>query len=207
MSIYNYQFELSSCQNFQKRSFDLFFSLFGLVALWWLIFLAFIFSSIETRGSGFFVQQRIGRHGKTINVFKIKTMKMIDGVNSNVTQAGDPRVTYWGAFFRRTKIDELPQLWNVLKGDMSFVGPRPDVPGFADKLEGASRSVLSLRPGITGPATLEYRNEESLLAEQDYPERFNSDVIYPHKVELNIKYIKEWTLIKDIYYIIKTVQG
>jgi lipopolysaccharide/colanic/teichoic acid biosynthesis glycosyltransferase len=108
-------------------------------------------------------------------------------------------------FFRRTKIDELPQLFNVLWGDMSFVGPRPDVPGFADRLEGVDRIILSVRPGITGPASLKYRDEEALLASQEDPERYNREVIWPDKVRINLDYVKHWSFAGDIGYILKTV--
>ena len=112
-----------------------------------------------------------------------------------------------GRLFRRLKIDELPQLINVLLGQMSLVGPRPDVPGFADKLEGDDRLVLSVRPGITGPATLHYRNEEELLADQADPEAYNRDVVWPHKVELNKRYVREYSLSGDIRYILETIFG
>ena len=112
-----------------------------------------------------------------------------------------------GRFFRKTKIDELPQLWNVLLGHMSFVGPRPDVPGYADKLTGVERAVLSLRPGITGPATLKYRDEEEILATQDDPEQYNREVIYPDKVQINLQYIREWSFLGDLRYILATVSG
>jgi len=132
-------------------------------------------------------------------------MRPVESLNSTVTRLGDPRITTLGAFFRRTKIDELPQLWNVLLGDMSFVGPRPDVPGFADALHGNERALLSIRPGITGPATLKYCNEEMLLAAQDDPEVFNREVIWPDKVLINLNYIRNWSLWIDIKYIIRTV--
>jgi len=124
---------------------------------------------------------------------------------TTVTRRGDPRITPLGSLLRRTKIDELPQLWNVLLGDMSFVGPRPDVPGFADILQGEEREMLSIRPGITGPATLKYRDEEELLAAQDDPEGYNRDVIWPDKVKINLNYIRNWSLGRDIGYIVKTV--
>jgi lipopolysaccharide/colanic/teichoic acid biosynthesis glycosyltransferase len=117
------------------------------------------------------------------------------------------RITKSGALFRKTKIDELPQLFNVLFGSMSFVGPRPDVVGFADMLEGEDRIILSIRPGITGPASLKYKDEESLLAEQENPEQYNRDVIWPDKVKINRVYIREWSLRKDVDYIKKTVLG
>jgi len=196
---------LEAFQAFQKRAFDLFFAVLGLLAVWWLILLAWIVASIDTRSNGFFIQKRVGRNGKIFWVVKIKTMHPVAAFDTTVTRRGDPRITPLGAFFRRTKIDELPQLWNVLFGDMSFVGPRPDVPGFADKLQGDERAMLSIRPGITGPATLKYRNEEELLAAQDDPEAYNRDVIWPDKVRTNLQYIQEWSLWNDCCYIFRTI--
>ena len=196
---------LEAFQAFQKRAFDLFFAVLGLLAVWWLILLAWIVASIDTRSNGFFIQKRVGRNGKIFWVVKIKTMRPVAEIDTTVTRRGDPRITPLGAFFRRTKIDELPQLWNVLFGDMSFVGPRPDVPGFADKLQGEERVMLSIRPGITGPATLKYRNEEELLAAQDDPEAYNRDVIWPDKVRTNLQYIQEWSLWSDCCYIFRTI--
>ncbi|MDX1823158.1 MAG: sugar transferase [Thiohalomonadales bacterium] len=189
----------------QKRLFDLMCSALGLFACWWLILVAWIAATIDTRSNGFFIQKRVGRNGKVFRVVKIKTMRPIASLDTTVTRSGDPRITALGAFFRRTKIDELPQLWNVLLGDMSFVGPRPDVPGFADQLQGEERAMLSIRPGITGPATLKYRNEEELLAEQEDPEAYNRDVIWPDKVRINLEYIRNWSLGRDIQYILETV--
>ncbi|MGS4948164.1 sugar transferase [Meridianimarinicoccus sp. RP-17] len=134
---------------------------------------------------------------------KLRTMRPVEG--TTVTRAGDVRITRLGAKLRRYKLDELPQLWNVLIGNMSFVGPRPDVPGFMDKLTGPDRKILLLRPGITGPATLKYRNEEELLASVDDPERYNADVIWPDKVRINLKYLNDWSFSRDIGYIVKTV--
>ena len=134
-------------------------------------------------------------------------MRDIPEFNSNVTTDRDPRITKIGRFFRKTKIDELPQLINVLKGDMSFVGPRPDVPGYADRLQGEDRIILSVKPGITGPATLKYKNEEEILAKVDNPEKYNDEVIWPDKVRINKEYIKNWSLKRDIIYILKTIFG
>jgi len=201
----NYSPKLSASQSFKKRSFDFAVALIGLVAIWWLIILAFLAASFDTRSNGFFVQKRIGKNGKMFNVVKIKSMRPLEGVDTTVTRTGDPRVTPLGAFFRKTKIDELPQLWNVLLGQMSLVGPRPDVPGFADKLEGEERAVLSLRPGITGPATLKYRNEEEILAVQKDPESYNRDFIFPDKVKINVDYIREWSFKQDFKFILLTV--
>ncbi len=198
---------LSAADRFQKRLFDIVLSVVGICLTWWLMLLAWMVASFETKNNGLFMQERIGKEGKPFLVFKIKTMKSVEGVDTTVTTSADSRITKSGVFFRKTKIDELPQFFNVLFGSMSFVGPRPDVPGFADKLEGDDRVILNLRPGITGPASLKYKNEEELLAQQKDPERYNRDVIWSDKVQINKVYIKEWSLKKDIMYIIKTVLG
>ena len=193
--------------NFTKRGFDIVVSFFGLTFSWWLIFIAWIVATFETKSNGFFIQKRVGKDGKIFNVIKIKTMKKVEGIDTTITSSNDVRITKSGKFFRDTKIDELPQLINVLIGDMSFVGPRPDVPGYADKLEGEDRIVLSIRPGITGPASLKYKNEEEILASQNDPKWYNDKIIWPVKVRINKEYIKNWSLKKDIEYIIKTVTG
>lgn len=193
--------------NFTKRGFDIVVSFLGLTFSWWLIFIAWVIATFETKSNGFFIQKRVGKDGKIFNVIKIKTMKKVEGVDTTVTSPNDVRITKSGKFFRDTKIDELPQLINVLIGDMSFVGPRPDVPGYADKLEGDDRIVLSIRPGITGPASLKYKNEEEILASQNDPKWYNDKVIWPDKVRINKEYIKNWSLKTDIEYIIKTVTG
>ncbi len=190
-----------------KRTFDIVGAGIGIVLTWWIILAAWIVASIETGSNGLFVQKRIGRDGKPFLVFKIKTMKPVKGLSTTVTVSGDSRITKSGYFFRKTKIDELPQLFNVLLGSMSFVGPRPDVPGYADVLEGDDRIVLTVRPGITGPASLKYKNEEALLAKQKDPERYNKEVIWPDKVKINKRYIQEWSLLKDLEYLIQTVIG
>ncbi len=190
-----------------KRTFDIVGAGIGIVLTWWIILAAWIVASIETGSNGLFVQKRIGRDGKPFLLFKIKTMKPVKGLSTTVTVSGDSRITKSGYFFRKTKIDELPQLFNVLLGSMSFVGPRPDVPGYADVLEGDDRIVLTVRPGITGPASLKYKNEEALLAKQKDPERYNKEVIWPDKVKINKRYIQEWSLLKDLEYLIQTVIG
>jgi lipopolysaccharide/colanic/teichoic acid biosynthesis glycosyltransferase len=198
---------LHRTQQLQKRTFDIVLSLIGIVLTWWIMFAAWVVASLETGSNGLFMQKRIGHNGKPFKVFKIKTMKSIQGLKSTVTTANDSRITKSGVFFRKTKIDELPQLFNVLFGQMSFVGPRPDVPGFADKLEGEDRIILSVRPGITGPASLKYKDEERILAGQKDPERYNREVIWPDKVRINKVYIREWSMQKDIQYLIKTITG
>ena len=198
---------LSCRQAFMKRFFDFGVALLGIFFLWWLILVAWIMASIDTRSNGFFIQARVGKDGRTVRVVKIKTMRPDTNHVTTITQSGDPRITRLGRLFRKTKIDELPQLWNVLLGQMSFVGPRPDVPGYADRLVGEDRAILSLRPGITGPATLKYRNEEEILAAQEDPVRYNDEVIYPDKVKVNLQYIREWSFLGDIRYILQTVLG
>jgi lipopolysaccharide/colanic/teichoic acid biosynthesis glycosyltransferase len=192
---------------FIKRAFDIVFSLIGIFFTGWIILIAIVIASIETKSFGLFIQKRVGKEGKLFNVFKIKTMKPVEGVESTITTANDMRITKSGKFFRDTKIDELPQFFNVFFGSMSFVGPRPDVEGYADTLEGKERVILSIRPGITGPASLKYRNEEELLAQQANPKEYNDKVIWIDKVAINMSYIKEWSFSKDIDYIMQTVRG
>jgi len=195
---------LSFKDRFIKRAFDIALSLFGIVLTFWIMILAWIVASIETKSNGLFMQKRVGKDGKLFSVFKIKSMKKVDGVDTTVTSTNDVRITKSGMFFRKTKIDELPQLFNVLIGDMSFVGPRPDVPGYADKLEGEDRIILSVRPGITGPASIKYKDEEDILANVENPKWYNDHVIWPDKVKINKEYIRNWSLKKDMEYIVKT---
>jgi len=198
---------LSTTDRVKKRLFDMSLSAVGIGLTWWLILIAWVITSIETRSNGLFIQKRIGKQGVDFWVFKIKTMRKIAENQTTVTTSKDSRITSSGVFFRKTKIDELPQLFNVFLGSMSFVGPRPDVPGFADILEGEDRIILEIRPGITGPASLKYKNEEEILAQQKDPERYNREVIWPDKVAINRTYIKNWSFRKDIDYIIQTVLG
>jgi lipopolysaccharide/colanic/teichoic acid biosynthesis glycosyltransferase len=190
---------------FIKRSFDVILSLIGLFLSWPIILIAWIVATIETKSNGMFSQIRIGENGKPFKIYKIKTMTSSKG--TTITTVNDNRITKYGKIFRKYKIDELPQLWNVLIGDMSFVGPRPDVSGYADKLEGKDRIVLSIKPGITGPASLKYKNEEEILAKVDNPIEYNDKVIWPDKVKINKEYIKNWSLKKDLEYIKKTIKG
>jgi len=198
---------LNSYQAFIKRTFDLVCSICGLAATFWIIIPAWLLATLDTRKNGFFTQDRVGMDGRIFRVIKIRTMREVPGVNTTVTTGRDQRITALGRFWRKSKIDELPQLINVLKGDMSFVGPRPDVPGYADRLEGDDRIVLSVRPGITGPATLKYRNEEDLLAGQSDPERYNREFIWPDKVRINREYVENWSFWMDLVYIWRTVVG
>lgn len=196
---------LSEKQAILKRAFDFILALTGLVLTWWIIALAWLAATLDTHKNGFFTQLRVGQHGRLFQIIKIRTMRPIRGVDTTVTSQHDPRITRLGRILRRVKIDELPQLINIIVGDMSFVGPRPDVPGFADKLTGKDRLVLTVRPGITGPATLKYRDEEKLLASQQDPEAYNSEVIFPDKVRLNREYIQRWRLRDDIRWIWHTL--
>ena len=188
-----------------KRSFDILFSLIGLLIFSWVIIINWLIAAIETKSNGFFTQKRVGKDGSLFTLIKIKTMKQISGFDTTVTTKNDIRITKLGSFFRKTKLDELPTLWNVFIGDMSLVGPRPDVPGYADKLTGDNRRILQLRPGITGPATLKYANEEQLLANVDDPVKYNDEVIFPDKVRINLEYLDNWSLWLDIKIIIRTI--
>jgi lipopolysaccharide/colanic/teichoic acid biosynthesis glycosyltransferase len=188
-----------------KRVFDFVLSLSGLVLLSPLIMLAWVAASIDTRSNGLFMQERIGKGGTRFNILKIKTMRDGTGLTSTVTTRSDRRITKTGSILRKTKIDELPQLWNVLVGDMSFVGPRPDVPGYADDLQGEDRIILSVRPGITGPASLKYKNEEEILSLQADAHKYNREVIWPDKVAINKEYIRNYSFVKDLKCLIDTV--
>lgn len=157
-------------------------------------------------GPIFFKQKRVGRNGKLFTMYKFRTM-IVDHNGNSISVKGESRITPLGAKLRKYKIDELPELWNVLIGDMSFVGPRPDVPGYADMLTGEERKILELRPGITGPASLKYKNEEEILAKQDDPIRYNNEVIYPDKVRINLNYMKHQSFWLDIKIIIYTLTG
>lgn len=190
-----------------KRLFDVVLAVVLLILTWWVIVIAVIAASIDTRRPGLFTQTRIGKDGAPFTLYKVRTMREVPGFDTVVTTDHDPRITTLGRSLRKTKIDELPQLLNVVRGDMSFVGPRPDVSGFADLLDGEDRIVLSIRPGITGPATLKYRDEERLLAGVDDPESYNRDVIFPDKVAINRHYIENYSLGADIRYLFDTVRG
>ena len=190
-----------------KYVFDRVAALLGLLLIWWLLIVVAILIKVKMPGGpALFRQTRIGRHGKPFTIYKFRTMTVGHG-GSSVSVAGESRITPLGAVLRRYKIDELPELWNVLIGDMSFVGPRPDVPGYADRLQGDDREMLELRPGITGPASLKYRNEEELLAAVDNPQEYNDTVIYPDKVRLNKYYYEHYSFVKDIQIIFATVLG
>lgn len=211
-----------------KWVFDRVVALIGLLALWPVLLIVAILVKIKMPGGPvFFVQKRVGKGGTLFNCHKFRTMTVKHN-GSTVSVAGDNRITPLGATLRHYKLDELPGLWDVLIGNMSFVGPRPDVPGYADKLVGDDRDVLKLRPGITGPATLKYRLEDEMLADvrrlmsvgrclpqeqidkmsdQELAVWYNDHVIYPDKVRLNCYYYRHYSFIKDIQMILCTVLG
>lgn len=190
-----------------KYIFDRFVSLLGLLVLFpLLVVVAAVIKCKMPNGPVIFKQQRVGKNGRLFTMYKFRSMLVGHG-GSSISVAGESRITPLGAKLRKYKLDELPELWNVLIGDMSFVGPRPDVPGYADMLKGADREILRLRPGITGPASLKYRNEEELLAKQENPQKYNDEVIFPDKVRINRYYLYHYSFVKDIQIIICTVLG
>lgn len=206
---------------FLKRLFDIVASFFGLLFLWPVLVVTAILVKIKMPGGpAFFCQQRVGKDGKLFTCHKFRTM-LVKHSGSSVSVAGDSRITPFGAKLRHYKIDELPELWDVLIGNMSFVGPRPDVPGYADQLQGEDRVVLKLRPGITGPATLKYRLEDEMISAyvaerkaagdtrdaQVIAVEYNDNVIYPDKVRLNKYYYEHYSFVKDIQMIFATVLG
>lgn len=182
-------------------------ALIGLICLSPVLLVTWILIHVKMPdGPAIFKQKRVGRNGKTFTMYKFRSMSAHHG-GSSVSVAGESRITPLGTKLRKYKIDELPELLNVLIGDMSFVGPRPDVPGYADNLEGENRNILRLRPGITGPASLKYRDEEELLAKQENPQEYNDKVIYPDKVRINLYYLSHYSFIMDIKMIVATVLG
>lgn len=190
-----------------KSAFDRGTSLIGLIILLPVLIIVSILIRVKMpRGPVIFKQKRVGQHGRLFTMYKFRSMS-ISHSGSSVSVKGESRITPLGAKLRKYKLDELPELWNVLIGDMSFVGPRPDVPGYADKLEGENRRMLLLKPGITGPASLKYRNEEELLAEQEDPQKYNDEVLFPDKVRINIEYLDNWSFWNDIKIIIYTILG
>ena len=204
-----------------KFIFDRVVSFIGLLVLWPVLIVVAILIKVKMPGGPvLFVQDRVGRGGRLFKCHKFRTMT-VNHNGSTVSVAGHSRITPLGAKLRHWKLDELPELWDVFIGKMSFVGPRPDVPGYADKLTGNYRDVLKLRPGITGPATLKYRLEDEMIAEyvagrlaagdprpsQAIAEEFNDTVIYPDKVRLNCYYYRHYSFVKDIQMILCTVLG
>ena len=189
---------------FLKWCFDRVAALVGLVVLFLPLLFIAVLIKLDSKGPVFFLQHRIGKNGKPFRICKFRTMED-QSEGDTVTTANDPRITHIGHWLRRSKVDCLTELVNVLIGQMSLVGPRPDVSGYADRLEGDDRRILQLRPGITGPASIKYRNEEELLAQQADPKAYNDTVIWPDKVKTNLEYLDNWSFFGDIKLIFKTV--
>ena len=187
-----------------KNLFDTLASFIGLIASAPLLLLVALIIKLRMPGPVIFKQKRVGKDGQLFTMVKFRSMS-VNHSGSSISVAGENRITPLGATLRKYKLDELPELWNVLKGEMSIVGPRPDVPGYADQLQGEAAQILKLKPGITGPASLKYRNEEELLAQVDDPQSYNDEVIYPDKVRINLKYLREQSLWLDLRIIFCTM--
>ncbi len=192
-------------RRYGKRIFDLILAFVGLIALSLPMIAIAVWILARSGPPALFRQTRIGRNAEPFECYKFRTMDTCTGLRTMVTINHDPRITPQGRIMRQYKLDELPQLINIIKGDMSFVGPRPDVSGYADQLEGEDRLILELRPGITGPATLAYRDEETVLAKVSDFEKYNDEVIYPHKVQLNRAYYADVSLWLDLRLLVRTL--
>ena len=188
-----------------KRIFDIFFSIIGLFFFSPCFLLVSILIKVDSKGPVFFLQNRVGRNGVLFKIIKFRSMITDQNYNSTITTANDNRITTIGKIIRKLKIDELPELLNILIGNMSFVGPRPDVPGYADLLEGEDRLILKLKPGITSLASLKYINEEVILASVEDPIKYNKEVIFPDKVKLNLNYYYNHNIWIDIKVIFATI--
>ncbi len=176
-----------------KRLFDMIFSSIGLLFIGLFLIVFWVLASLDTQSNGFFIQERIGRGGVVFKIYKLKTI-----------HPSTRKISFLGLFLRKSKIDELPQLWNILKGEMSFVGPRPDVAGYYNLLQGEARKILELKPGITSEASIKYKNEEVLLEQQNNPLEYNDTVIFPDKVQMNLDYYYNQSFWRDIKIIYKT---
>ena len=187
-----------------KRTFDILLSIFAIFLLFPSFLVVSFLIVIDSGFPIFFLQKRIGRDAKEFNIIKFRTMKK-NNENITITVSDDNRITRIGKYLRKTKIDELPEILNVLFGQMSFVGPRPDVKGYADKLKGANRKILALRPGITGPASLKYYNEEYILSQKSNPKKYNDEVIFPDKVKINMDYFHNRSFFLDLKIIFATI--
>lgn len=189
-----------------KRLFDIVTSLIGLLLLFPFFLIIAILVRINMKSPVFFSQKRVGQYGRLFELVKFRTMT-VDHEGNSISVMGENRITPFGRMLRKHKLDDLPQLWNVLKGDMSFVGPRPDVPGYADTLTGEDRKLLLLKPGITGPATIKYSREEELLALQEDPQKFNDEILWPDKVKINLQYLSHRSFWLDLKIIVFTLLG
>ncbi len=179
-----------------KRLFDVLFSILVLSIVSWFLIICYIVASIETKSSGLFIQKRIGQNGKPFKIFKLKTM-----------YPNSDEVTFSGKYLRKFKIDELPQFFNVLLGQMSVVGPRPDVEGYYDTLQGENRKILQLKPGITSESAIKYKNEEAILEKQENPKLYNDEVIFPDKIKMNLEYYYKQSFVLDVKIILKTIKN
>ena len=188
-----------------KRLFDIIFSLIGILFLIPLFVIISILIKLDSNGPIFFIQKRIGKKGKIFHLIKFRSMRVNKSDKNTISIKGDNRITNIGSFLRKYKLDEFPELWNVLVGEMSFVGPRPDVPGYADKLQGPDREILNLRPGITGMASLKYINEEEILSKKKNPKKYNDEIIFPDKVRINREYYHNQSIWLDIKIIFATI--
>lgn len=191
-----------------KRLFDIICSFFGLVILSPLFIFLSLWVGLSSRGGVLYKQQRVGLNGRDFTLYKFRSMATGSDKKGLLTVGGkDSRITKAGYFIRKYKLDELPQLFNVLKGDMSFVGPRPEVRKYVDMYSEEQRRVLSVRPGITDIASMKYRNENDLLAKAENPEQYYIDVIMPDKLALNLNYIDTRNFFRDIKLIFRTIAG
>lgn len=189
---------LTTNQRLIKRMFDFILALLALLISIVPLLILIAILSFHLKKNGIYKQTRIGYLGKSFTLYKLRTLKGKHHPNAVEIKQSQTTLTSW---LRATKIDELPQIFNILKGDMSWVGPRPDLPGYADLLEGEDRIILTVRPGLTGPATIKYKNEEALLMQQKNALQYNDQVIWPDKVAINKEYVKNWSFKKDIKYI------
>jgi lipopolysaccharide/colanic/teichoic acid biosynthesis glycosyltransferase len=182
-----------------KRFFDIIFSLFFLLFFFWVVCIAWLLAAIDTHTNGIFIQQRIGQFGNPFKIYKLRTIQIL-------ISSGNRRISKIGKFLRGYKLDELPQFFNVLKGEMSIVGPRPDLQGYYDLLEGENRKILELKPGLTSLASLKYSEEESLLTKQVSPINYNDSIVFPDKVRLNLDYYYHRSFWGDVNIILKTIR-
>jgi lipopolysaccharide/colanic/teichoic acid biosynthesis glycosyltransferase len=187
-----------------KRLFDIFASIFGLILFSPLILVISVLIMIRMHGSALFIQKRAGKHGLPFSIYKFRTMT-VDHHGGTVSIKGENRITPLGAILRKYKLDELPELWNILIGDMSFVGPRPDMPEYAIKLVGEEKKILELRPGLTGPATIKYSNEEEILESVPDPLAYNDEVLWPDKVRINLEYYYNRSFLGDLIILFRTI--
>jgi len=182
----------------KKRIFDITFSLALLLCIWPILLIAFCAACVDTRSFGIFTQIRIGQFGKVFNIYKLKTISWRDN---------QAHISGCGRFLRKFKLDELPQIFNILKGDMSVVGPRPDIPGYYDNLTGTDKQLLLLKPGLTSRASIKYKNEEQCLQQQSDPKKYNDAVIFPDKVKMNLEYLKNKSLRTDLLIVLETIKS